>query len=111
MSPSPRCRGNSITPTVATGHQSVKRDEKAVTTNLTSNPAEQESMDSESEDVVELSSHVNSQLRLTGCRQKAKDRGWLLQDRPVCTPIKPGREHHPNDSSTVNRNEVNVCSS
>ena len=75
MSPSPRCRGNSITPTVATGHQSVKRGEKAVTANLTSNPVEQESMDSESKDVVELSSRVNSQNRLTGCSQKAKDMG------------------------------------
>lgn len=70
--PLPRCRGNSITPTVATSHQSVKRGEKAVTGSLIWNPVEQESMDSVSKDVFELSSPFSSQIRLTGYCQKGK---------------------------------------
>jgi hypothetical protein len=36
-----RCRGESAFPTVATDHQSVKREGKAVTQTPTANPAEQ----------------------------------------------------------------------
>jgi len=53
--PLPRCKGKSITPTVATSHQSVERGEKAVTGSLIWNLVEHESMDSESKDVSELS--------------------------------------------------------
>jgi hypothetical protein len=49
--PLPKCWGNSMIPTVATGPQSVKRDQKAVTGSLIQNPVEHESMDSESEGV------------------------------------------------------------
>jgi hypothetical protein len=49
--PLSRCKSNSITPTVATGHQSVKRGEKMVTGSLNWNPIEHESMDSASQDV------------------------------------------------------------
>jgi hypothetical protein len=31
---SPRCRGDSIIPRVATSHQTLKRDEKAITESL-----------------------------------------------------------------------------
>lgn len=61
-----RCSSESITPTVATSHQSVKRGEKAVTGSLIWNPVEQEPMDSASKDVPKLSSLANSQIRLIG---------------------------------------------
>lgn len=64
---------NSITPTVATGSQSVKRGEKAISWKPHPVDAEHESMDSESEAVSELSSHQPSQIRLIGWSQKAKD--------------------------------------
>jgi TIR domain len=44
-------RGNRISPTVATGPQSVKRGEKVATASLKQNPIEHESMDSASEGV------------------------------------------------------------
>ncbi len=53
--PPRRCSGDSITPTVATSPQSVKRGEKAVTGSLIWNSVEHEFMDSESKDVFELS--------------------------------------------------------
>lgn len=64
-----------MTPTVATGSQSVKRGKKAVTGSLTWNPAEHESMDSESEVVSDLSSMQTSEIRLKHWGQKAKDMG------------------------------------
>lgn len=56
--PPRRCSDDSITPTVATSPQPVKRGEKAVTGSLIWKSAEQESMDNASEDVSELSSHA-----------------------------------------------------
>jgi hypothetical protein len=53
--PLPLCWGNSITPTVENGRQSVKRGKKAITRSFNGNPVEHVSMDSVSEDVAELS--------------------------------------------------------
>jgi hypothetical protein len=48
--PLSRCKSNSITPTVATGHQSVKRGEKVLAASLKRRSIEHESTDSESKD-------------------------------------------------------------
>jgi hypothetical protein len=73
--PLSKCRSNRITPTVATGSQSVKRGEKASSWQPHPVAAEHESMDSESKGVSELSSLQPSQIRLSGWSQKAKDKG------------------------------------
>jgi hypothetical protein len=103
-----RCSSDSITPTVATSHQSVKRGEKAVTGSLIWNPVEHEPMDSVSEDVSELSLTATSQIRLIGWSQKAKDKeGQRVHARLTSTPNKPGREHHPNGSNNGSQEREN----
>jgi|SRR5579883_480943 len=77
--PLPKCRGKSTIPTVATGHQSVKRDRKVVSGSPIWKPIKQDSMSSVSEDVSKLSSTTTSQIRLTGWSQKAKDKGLAVK--------------------------------
>jgi hypothetical protein len=48
-------------------------------------------MSNESEGVIELSSHLTSQIRLIGWSQKAKDKGSAVPRLTDSTPDKPGR--------------------
>jgi hypothetical protein len=53
-------------------------------------------MDSVSEDVPELSLAISSQMATT---KKVRDMDRRFIFRPVSTPKKPGRKHHPKGST------------
>ena len=97
----------SIFPTVATDHQSVKREETRVTWNPIENPRQQVAMDNVSE-ITLICRHI--QQAYVGYRldQKVKDKGLAEVGRPEFIPKNPANSNVLKLRKTSSRNEVTV---
>ena len=92
-----RWRGESISPTVATDHQSVKRGEKAVTWHPTRNPVEQSGVWTGTRIHVCIVVTLHKPTRSIGLGQNGTDRGWATlqstQRHSRRNPAKSGVLH------------------
>ena len=73
-----RCRGDSVSPWVATDHQSQKRGEKAVTQNPSENPVEQSGVWTGRRIHVRIVVTLNKPTRIIGLGQNGKAMGWAV---------------------------------
>ena len=73
-----KCRGESLSPAVATDHQSAKRGEKAVTWNPTRNPVEQSCIWTGTRIHVCIVVTLHKPTRIIGLGQKGTDKGWAV---------------------------------
>ena len=95
-----RCRGESLSPAVATDHQSAKRGEKAVPQHPTGNPVEQSGVWTGTRTHVRIVVTLHQPTRIMGLGQKARLGAGRLSIRPRDTPEKPGEEWSPSHSVT-----------
>src|SRR5712692_8324482 len=69
-----RCRGDSVSPAVATDHQSAKRGEKAVTQHPSGNPVEQNCVWTGTRIHVRIVVTLNKPTRIMGLDHKGRRR-------------------------------------
>jgi hypothetical protein len=95
-----RCRGDGISPAVATDHQSAERGSKAVTRHLTGNPVERSCTRTGTRIHGCIVVTWDKPTRMMGLGQRARIRAGRVCSRPGYTPETPGEEWGPPCSDT-----------